>query len=291
MRLNLLKTFIKVADLGSLTKAAQQLHQPKSRVSRSLARLEEDLGFTLMNRTTRSLSLTEEGRRLYQQTHTLLNDLESRLDNFSKTEEEPSGTLSISAPTDFAQNFLPSLLCLFSESYPHLQYRIHLSDDYVDLAAYDIDVAFRAGNLKDSSLKQKKISISQLILVASKDYLNIRGRPDAVAKLKQHAVFSYYNENTLDPLMDIYKRYQLQPTLRSNSFPLLKAMALEGKGIAILPDITCRKELREKTLEQVLPTWHARKGHLQLVYSAQKKLPPKLRCFIDFVAKNIDSIY
>ncbi|MGH1467737.1 MAG: LysR family transcriptional regulator [Bdellovibrionales bacterium] len=286
MNFNLLKSFIKVAEFGSFTKAAKQLKQPKSRVSRSIGRLEEDLGTELIRRNTRSISLTEAGTKLYQETQGLINQLEKKVELISIDSQGISGTLSVSAPLDFGDNVMPAILCDFAKVHPHINFKILLSDSYVDLTANDIDVALRVGNLKDSSFKQKKLTDTQLILVASSEYLSLKGLPKKWEDFKDHNLLSFYNENHQDPLEQFYQLYSISPNICVNSFPMLKKMAIASEGIVILPNTMCKKQMTENTLVRVLPKWGHTKSPLQAVYSSNKNLHPKTRAFIDFLSEN-----
>lgn len=286
MNLNLLKSFIKVAEFGSFTKAARHLHQPKSRVSRSVARLEEELNLELIKRTTRAISLTEAGKSLYQGTQGPLFQLERKMESLSSEGESISGTLSLSAPLDFGDSLLPQLICEFSKQYPDIKFKVFLSDSYVDLVSNDIDLALRVGNLKDSSLKQKRLTDAKLILVASPAYLSLRGSPKKWSELSGHEVHSFFNENQNDPLGEIFQKYKFSPAMRINSFPMLKQLACHSKGIVILPNTICKKELNEGTLVRVMPHWSHQKSPLQIVYSASRGLPLKTRTFIDFLFSN-----
>lgn len=288
MNYNLLKVFIKVAELGSFTKAAHQLKQPKSRVSRSILRLEEDLKTELIQRTTRSISLTESGRKLYQETQSLINKLEETVEIFKDDSEEITGILSISAPIDFGEEILPQIFCEFNQLYPGITFKVLLSDSFIDLVAHDIDITFRAGKLKDSNLKQKKIGEAQFVLVASSDYLTLNGVPRTWKDISNLNILSYWNENQQDPLDQMYQQYGFSPLIRTNSFPMLKKLALESKGIALIPSTLCSKELKDGRLIRVIPSWGHKKNPIQLVFSGSKNLPKKTRAFIEFVSEKKD---
>lgn len=283
MNFNLLKTFIKVAEFGSFTKAARQLKQPKSRVSRSISRLEEDLKVELIRRSTRSLSLTEAGKKLYMETQGLIHQLEKKIKELSKDEEEISGVLSISAPIDFGESVMPKLLSEFSMIHPKVTFRILLSDSYIDLTAHDIDIALRVGRLPDSNMKQKKLTETELILVASKEYENLKGLPQKWEDMANYELLSFYSENHQDVLSEMYQIYGLSPAMRINSFPMLRKLALDSRGIAVLPNAMCKKDLTQEDLIRVIPEWSHRKSPLQMVFSPNKNLPSITRAFVDFV--------
>ena len=288
MNFNLLKTFIKVAEFESFTKAAHQLKQPKSRVSRSIMRLEEELKVELFKRTSRSTSLTKSGRALFQETKGLIYQLEKKVELFADESDEVAGVLSISAPIDFGGTILPNLISEFTELYPRVSFKFFLSDSFVDLAAHDIDIALRSGKLKDSTLKQKKIIDTQFILVAHKDYLKLNGVPKDWNDISEHNVLSYWNDNQQDPLEKMYQQYDFSPFVRANSFPILKKLARESKGIALLPNTLCFNELKTGSLIRVLPNWGHEKKPLQILFSASKNMPKKTRAFIDFISEKKD---
>lgn len=288
MNFNLLKTFIKVAEFGSFTKAASQLKQPKSRVSRSIMRLEEEIKTELIRRSTRSISLTEAGKSLYQETQGLIHQLEKKVESLTGENEVLSGTLSISAPIDFGEDILPSLICEFTKIHPQIDFRILLSDSYVDLAAHHIDLALRVGKLKDSALKQKKLANTQLILVANQEYLKLKGVPKKWEEITNHEILSFWNENQQDPLEQMYQQYGFSPFMRVNSFPMLKRLALESKGVTLLPNTLCYQEIFRGDLVRVLPQWGHEKSPLQVVFSANKNLPIKTRAFVDFLSEKKD---
>ncbi|MCO4793486.1 MAG: LysR family transcriptional regulator [Bacteriovoracaceae bacterium] len=288
MNLNLLKTFIKVAELGSFTKAAKLLNQPKSRVSRTITRLEEDLRVELIKRSTRSISLTEAGLNLFQETRCLIADLESKIETITSEGEDITGVLSIAAPIDIGESFLSPLLNEFKQVHPNISFRIFLSDSYTDLTAYNIDVAIRVGNLKDSSLIQKKLVSSQLILAASSDYLHKMGTPKSLKDLKNHNVISFFNENQTDPLSEIYKKYSVEPVYRVNSFPLIKDLISESSGIGIIPNTICKREFSSGKFIHILKQWAHEKSTIQLVYPPTKNIPPKTRAFVDFIYERRD---
>ncbi|MDA8792099.1 LysR family transcriptional regulator [Bacteriovoracaceae bacterium] len=283
MNLNLLNTFLKVSELKSFTQAAKILQQPKSRVSRNISQLERDLKIDLIKRTTRSFSLTTDGERLYRETKPILLKLLNRVDQISNSQNDIQGTLSLTGPIDIGQTILPKLLNKFSSKYPKIQFQLHLTDHYVDLAGMNIDVGIRVGNLKDSTMKQKILAKAKLILVCSPEYLGKDSLKFSVKDLQDYSIISFYNENQTDPLTKIYKEHKIVPRFRVNSFPTIKNMMMQNMGIGILPDIICQQELREKKLIQLLPHWSYQKSTIQAVYSNSKNISPKIRAFIDFL--------
>ena len=286
--LNLLKSFNKVAKLGSYTKAALILNQPKSRVSRAISRLEDELSVQLIRRTTRAISLTEEGKILYHSTKELLHQLDQSISTTTLSSQEVKGILTISAPEDFAHAAFGTIITEFSELYPDIQLKIQLTNSLIDLTKDDIDLAIRIGKLKDSSLKQRKIGEVEMVPIASPDYLRRYGFPKNKEDLKNHKVLSFYNENRPHIVNETFGGIKTNPFILCNSFPMLKILALQCKGIALLPNFLCQKEIINKKLVHVLPDWKQRRVPIQIVYPQTSIPSAKIRVFIDYLAsKNI----
>ncbi len=287
--LNLLKTFTKVAELGSFTKAAEYLKQPKSRVSRAISRLELELNTQLIRRTTRQTGLTEAGHELFLKTNGLLSQLNIEIDTVSNETHELSGLLKISAPEDFSQLVLPSLIMEFSEIHPHVKFEIISSNDHLDLTVHGIDLAFRIGTLKDSTLIQKKIGKISTILAAAPAYISKFGSPKQPTDLKDHKILSFTNQRNQDLLTPLYEEFskggRFRPFFVCNSFPMLHKYACAGKGIAILPDFISKSAMGEGRLVQVLPNWNASTVDIQIVYLPTKNMQKKVRAFIDFAVE------
>lgn len=163
--LNQIRTFVKLVQSGSFTKAAEVLRQPKSRVSRRLAALEKDLGVQLIYRTTRQFQLTETGRTYYERAQGLIDGLESLSLEVNEATTEVSGVIRVTASDDMGLKYLPIILDEFSKLYPRIRFEIVLSQAYVDLVKESVDVALRIGALKDSSLRVRKVGFLKNILV------------------------------------------------------------------------------------------------------------------------------
>ena len=284
--LNLLRTFAKVSELGSFTKAANYLKQPKSRVSRAITRLETDLGTQLIRRTTRTTALTEAGQELFQKTNKLLSQLYTEVDSIAHEAQELTGTLKLSAPEDFSQQILPTLISEFSDLHPKISFDVLASNNEVNLTTNEIDVAFKIGPLKDSSLMFRKIGTVSLILVAAPSYYSKYGVPKSIEDLKNHRILSFINQNNGDILKPLYQKFstsdQFKPFLTCNSFFMIHKLTCEGRGLSILPDFFCKQSLIDGKLIRTLTEWRASEVDIQLVYPPVKKQSKKVRSFIDF---------
>jgi DNA-binding transcriptional LysR family regulator len=287
--LNLLHIFCKVAELESFTAAARHLSQPKSRISRAIARLEETMGTQLVRRTTRQTSLTEEGKILYQRTGQLLAQINGELTNLSEGVGSISGLIRVSASEDLGQAILAPIISNFTELYPHIRFDVILTNAYVDLSAQEVDVAFRIGKLSDSALIQKKIGQVRLIPVAHPDYLARFGTPESLSALSQHRLLNFRSENQQGQSTIVLSESGegLNFSLQANSFTILLQLALQSKGITLLPDFYCRQALREGKLLHILPQWNGSKRDIQLVYLPNKNLSPRVKTFISYVAQSV----
>ena len=284
-----MKSFSKVVEQGSFTKAALQLNQPKSTVSRAISRLESDLSVQLIKRSTRAISITEEGQKLYRNIHSLLTQLEDSVESSLESGPELLGTLTIALPEDFAHHAFSTILSEFTQLYPKIQLKVNLSNALVDLTKDNFDLAIRIGQLKDSSLIQRQIGEVEMIPVATREYLNRYGFPKEVEELNQHRVLSFYNENKPHIVNQTFGGLKTKPFFLCNSFPMLKLLALDSQGIAILPNFLCRKEIENKKLISLLPDWIHKKIPLQVIYPYTSRPSTKIRAFIDYLtSRNIN---
>lgn len=184
MDLNLLKIFIKVADCGSLTKASKLLNHPKSKISRDLVKLETELEQTLLNRSPRGISLTEQGFNLLQSTRAQIEGLESSIHKIKSDPTEVKGNIKVTAPEDLSKFVLTRLISEFMDVYPDVTIELYSSTEFLDFKKHNIDLALRIGKLKDSSLIQRKIADVDVIFVASKHYVKANGEPNSLEDKK-----------------------------------------------------------------------------------------------------------
>ena len=279
MDYNLLKVFSKVCELGSFTQAAKALNFPKSRVSRAIARLENELGVQLIRRTTRKTSLTSSGQSFFQKISPLLKDLNNELITVSNQHNELSGVIRLTASQDIAQTVVAKAIVAFNSKYPNVQFETRITNDYLDLTKENIDIAFRAGKLNESTLIQTKILSPKFIIVCTKKYCELYGRPTSLEDLQTHRFLSFNNKEK-----DFFKKeITLSPIMTSDSFPMLLTMALDGYGITILPDFFCKAYLKENKLEQLLPNWASGIGDIHMLYPPSKTRPKKIEAFSETV--------
>jgi DNA-binding transcriptional LysR family regulator len=284
MNLNEIAVFIKVVQTGSFTETSRQLHMPISTVSLRVSSLEKRLGVALLKRTTRKLSLTDLGNAYFNRCLKGLEEIIKAQNELISKHSEPQGNLKITAPVDLGSYVLPKLISSFTKNNPKVTFDITLTDRVVDLINENIDLAIRVGALKDSSFVAKKIGSAYFALYAYQTYLSSHKPLLSPKDLKDHKLLSF------KPLSDTWT---LTNSLKTLSFPLkghtlandlnfLKALALTGNGIALLPPFLCEKEVRSGTLVPVLPNWHTPPKPLHLVYAKHKFMLPALKSFIAF---------
>ncbi len=283
--LNLLKTFCKVAELGSFSKAALALKQPKSRVSRAISRLEESLKTSLIRRTTRAFSLTDQGHQFFQRLNPILTELNTEIQRLDAESEEVSGTLRITSPDDIALYLLERVIFDFSQLYPNVNFHIDLSNDILDLTSDNIDLAFRIGRLKDSTYIQSFLSDIHLVMVASQTYLDKKPKIKVKKDLLDHKFLLLGSNERSMKLKGLHQKPKNITT--ASQFPLLYNMVKAGHGIGVIPDFYCKNDINSGAVTQLFKDWNIMKTKLHLVYPSKKNLPKRVRLFIDFVKQEI----
>ncbi|MEH6448104.1 MAG: LysR family transcriptional regulator [Oleispira sp.] len=295
--LTLIRTFIKVADLGSFSKAAQVLNLAPSSITRSINKLEAELNVRLFKRSTRALVLTEEGHQFYPRAEKLLEDADGLISSMQGTRSEPEGTLRISVFEGFGRAFISPLLPEFLSRYPKLKIEIELDNQIVDLTNENVDLGIRIGLPADSNLNARLLLANTTVLCASPHYLEQQGIPSKPEDLAQHNCLilnrdrqrtNWYFRNSLKD----FKKISVAGNLTSKGgTPLLEAAVNHG-GIVLLSSWMVDKLIAEGKLVQCLPEWQGSlfeesSGVIYAVYQGNKYLKPSLRVFIDFLVEKL----
>jgi len=285
--LDRLQWFLAVAEAGGFTAAAQRLDINKTVLSQQIAKLENELGGALFTRTTRCVELTEAGRRLFDESAPLLRDLETSVARFGDANTEPSGTLRITAPADYAANVIGPALAAFHREHPRLQVDLIATDDVLDLVGERIDIAVRFGWLRDSTMRAVRIGDFSQMVVAAPSYLAQHGMPKQPEQLALHAWIAL--SLLRSPLTWRFSgrggrqvTVRMRPGLRANSPAGVLGLLRGGAGISVLTDFAASTDLRDGTLRQLLPDWSLPSGGIHLVYPATRQPAGKVRHFIDF---------
>jgi DNA-binding transcriptional LysR family regulator len=282
-KLRAIQLFVRLADLGSFTKVADELNASKSLISKEISRLEAELGARLIHRSTRNLQLTEVGNGYLQHCRAILlqlNDAESYVQNL---QQQPRGKLKINAPMSFGITDLAPAFCAFMRAYPQIELEIQLSDDSIDLVEHGFDLGLRASSRPfDSSLVGRALTTYRFRVCAAPAYLQQHPPITEVAQLAQHNcfVFSYLKGKHVWPLDG---GIAIQGALTVNNALFMQQVMLDGQGIGLLPDFICRDGLADGRLVEILPQASRPELTLYALYPARHFVPPKLLHCIAFL--------
>ncbi|WP_420590746.1 LysR family transcriptional regulator [Bacterioplanoides sp.] len=288
--------FTEVVNAGSFTLAAENTGHSTSYISKEINKLEERLGVRLMNRTTRSQSLTAEGEIYFQQCQQIIAEATQAQNALMGQQLEPTGTLRISCPASFGEAQMQPVFSGFLSRYPQVALELDVSNRKVDVIAEGFDVVIRATpQLADSSLISRRVMTSRGITVASPDYLNRKGtpsRPEQLAQqhpdqhecityshLKQPRLWQYQNQYGKDIQVEVGSR-----TL-TNSSEMILSLCRDGQGIARIPEFLLTDELQQGTLVELFCDHQRFPIDVFLIYASRKHMSSKVRAFIDFVAE------
>ena len=277
--------FVESVEFSSFSAAARSLSTTPSAISKRVAKLEDRLGVRLLQRTTRSLSLTTEGIAYYERVSRLLRELEEA-DDAIISGGKPRGKLIVSTSLDFGQ-WLVQLMPQFLQHYPEIQIDLRLSDRRVDLVAEGIDVAIRLGELEDSSLIRRHLGQAHFALCASPTYLNTHGTLTKPQDLVHHNCLRYLFDGQPVPwefLIDgAWQTIPVSGTFNSDNGGALKNAAIAGLGITRLLSFQIREEVQQKRLKllfsEQLPTGLV----VQAVFTHQRHLSPRVQVFLEFL--------
>ena len=295
--LNSLVVFAKVVEASSFSEAARRLKMPASTVSRRIAELEDQLGVQLLERSTRSLRLTELGAEVLEhaaRTAELSEAVESIVSNRLS---DVSGTLRLSAPPSLSDTLLTPLVTAFQASYPNVRVQVLVTDRFVDHIAEGVDLVFRLGALKNSSLVARRILTYRHQLVASPAYLNGCKRPKKPQDLMNHRLlsFSHWMPDGSWTFVHVNGRDKetlaFRPFLAMNDYAGLAPALLAGGGIGELPPVVQPELVRTGKLVEVMPDWHFRTFDLFLVHLGNRHVSKPCRLFKDFAAQMAPTLF
>ena len=290
MDLNQMVIFGKVAEKQSFTKASLELGIEKSTVSMKVSQLEERLGVRLLNRTTRSVTLTEAGEGYYQYCLQVI-DTAKEAEFFAETlSATPQGQLRIATPIDFGQIFVSSLIDPFLKKYPKVDVDLILRNPPIDIVEERIDIALmpRFGALEDSTLIAKKILATELGVYASPSYIKTRGKPKSVLDLKEHDYiwFSYGSMMSIPAEKDGEKQsIDQKPRIRINDVLSCKRAAIDGVGFAVIPRRIAEQDVRDKRLVPLLTDYSFPTVTIYAMYASRQWMPTKLKAFLEHLER------
>ncbi|MCK6597726.1 MAG: LysR family transcriptional regulator [Bdellovibrionaceae bacterium] len=284
MDLNEIKLFIKVVQLGSFTQAAKSLGVPNSTVSFKVSQLEQRLGVSLIHRTTRKLNVTPAGESYYKKCLQGYEEILSAEAEIAAMKGEPQGLLRVTAPVDLGGTVLPQITSDYIRKYPKVRIEILLTDRRVDLLSESVDLAIRAGELKDSSMISKKLGATYFVPVATQKYLKKSGTPEHPRDLSKHQCLQFSpigveSWNFVSPKGSL--NVSLPGRIIINHLEMLKKMVLNHDGVAYLPTNVIFEEVKSGELIRLLPEWRSLLSPVHFIYPSQRFVTVKLSSFID----------
>ncbi|MBT2773660.1 LysR family transcriptional regulator [Halomonas sp. ISL-60] len=275
--------FVRVAELGSYTRAAEALDISRTRVSRQVMALEEALGARLIQRTTRRLHLTEAGERYLARAQGVLLALDEAAAEVGQGTSDVRGRLRVNGPMSFGTRYLAPLVAQFMQTHPALEVRLDLNDRRVDLLEEGYDVAIRIGSLPDSSLVARRLTRCRLLFCASPEYLATYGEPSSVKALAEHRCLRYRSgQQSADWQIDTQSLAVSGP-LESNNGDVLTHAAEAGLGIAQQPSFLVTESIASGRLVPILINEPPVRLDVHALYPARRYLPAKVERFIDLL--------
>jgi DNA-binding transcriptional LysR family regulator len=288
-----LRAFVKVVELGSFAEAGRALRLSRSAISKYVGDLENDLGVQLLHRTTRHVSPTENGQAYFERVLGILGDLEAADRAVADLQVTPRGLLRVNAPMSFGTLVLGPAIADFMALYPELRIQLALSDESVDPVQDGLDITLRIADLESSSLIARKVIPIARAICASPDYFQHHGTPLHPTALRDHTclTYGYLSTGNQWKLTGADGEHWIQPpwTLCVNNAEVLRDVAIKGRGIALLPTFVAVEALRDGKLRTCLDDYHAPPLALYAIYPPTRHLAVKVRLFIDFLVKRFES--
>jgi len=292
VNLNRLAAFAAVVETRSFTAAAEKLGLTKAMVSQHVSRLEQELGISLLTRTTRRVTPTEAGSAFHADCSQLLGDLEAAVARVGGGSEVPSGTLRLTTSEDYGPAVVVPAIASFMNKFPAMKVELVVTDQVVDLVAGRFDLAIRTGWLRDSSLRATRLGDFDQVVAASAAYLKKFGTPRRPADLARHRWIAI----TLlrSPLTWTFtskkgrtQAVRVSAAVSTNSTASLRAFMREGIGISALPNYMLDADIRAGRLVRLLPAWSLPQGGVHAVYPNVRYTSAKVRAFVDFFREQL----
>lgn len=286
-RLTAMQAFVRVVERGGFTAAAEDLRFSRAMVSKHVQDLEEHLGARLLNRTTRKVSLTEAGRVYFERSLQLLADLTETEEAVGALQAKPRGRLRINAPVSFGALHLAAAVADYMAAQPEVSVEFTLNDRVVDLVEEGYDVAVRIGRLADSSLIARRLAPCRMVVCASPEYLTRNGQPLVPADLAGHNCLGYsYGQARGEWQFEGPEGADLvrvRGRMQANNGDALRAAALHGTGVVLLPSFIVGIDLAAGRLLPVLAGYRVPELAIHAVYPPGRHLSAKVRSFVDFL--------
>ncbi|RYF74356.1 MAG: LysR family transcriptional regulator [Comamonadaceae bacterium] len=289
-----IELFVRVAETGSLSRAAEELEMSNAAASRHLSSLENRLGARLIERNTRRLYLTDTGREFCGRARSILADLNEAESTANAAALKPSGTLRITASLSFSVHHIAPLLRGYTARYPDVSVHVEAVNRYLDIIDNNIDVAIRTREYEpDSNVTIRRLAETRRILAASPRYLEEHGTPSQLEELQRHHLLIYTYANNPNELRfsrnDVVSTVRVHGLLESNDGQVLRAAALDGMGILVQPAYIVFDDIVAGRLVPILAEWDLPRLTINVAYPSRKYLSAKVRTFIDFIVEHFES--
>ena len=282
-----MQTFLRVAETRSFSGIARERNLSQSTVSKQIAALENRLGVRLLNRSTRSVTLTEEGAAYYEDCRAILDAVAESEAGLTRRRAAPSGLLRLACPVSFGSREIAPLLPGFLEACPELRIELVMSDRYVNLVEEGVDLAVRIGDLADADIIARRIGTTGRELVASPAYLDRAGRPEVLKDLKRHNCLVNTGLTTVDHWHFDGEggevSIQVSGNLSADNSEALREAVLDGLGIGLIPVWLVQDDLAAGRLEILLPDYRPLRRPIHAVYPRGRFVPAKVRHAIDML--------
>ncbi len=277
--------FVRVVETGSFARAAERMGLSKPVLSRRVARLEERLGARLLTRTARGAQSTDIGQAYYARASAILADLEAAQEVVAEAVTQVAGPIRLSAPLSFGISHLAPALADFAGRHPAVELDIEFEDRNVDLVGGGYDLAVRIGRLADSALIARRIAPVRKHVVASPAYLDAHGRPERPADLAGHVVLLYGNEQWRFRVGERWESVRVAARMRTNNGEMLRAAAVAGLGICLLPSFIAAPAIEGGDVEVILRDFPLEEGALHAVMPPGRAATARVRALVDFLVE------
>lgn len=281
--------FVLLAKKGSLSATARELDITPPAVTRRLSLMEQRLGVRLVNRTTRTLSLTNEGEMYLAQATAILAAIREMEESVASGRDAPKGLLRINATLNFGRTTIAPLISLFAKRYPELEVQLQLTDRPINLVEEAFDLGIRFGELPDTRLSARKIMSNRRFLCAAPAYLKKHGEPQTPADLARHQCIVHRQDEDAHGIWRLTRNRKTETVkvggaLSSNDGDVVLGWALDGHGVLLRSEWDAAKYLASGRLQIVLPDYKLAPADLFVYYPSRANLAAKVRTFIDFLA-------
>lgn len=284
-----MQVFCMVVEKGSFVGAAEPLGMSKAAISRYVSGLEQRLGARLLQRTTRRLSMTDEGRQFFQRAKEVLAMIDEAEAAVRAAAPEPAGVLRINAPQSFGVRHLAPLWADFMKAYPKVELEISLNDRIVDLVEEGFDLAIRIARMENSSLVGRQLATTRMCLCASPDNLATHPAIQTLTDISAHGVIAYSNFSSGNEWFFDgpagRESVRTRSVVRCNNGDTCRSITLAGEGISLQPSFMVAQDIRKGDLLEILPDYRSTALGIYAVYPTRKHLLPKVRVMVNFLAE------